>query len=145
MRVINSFRKEYFFLSNFYERPLVFDGITYPTSEHAFQAQKTLDLSVRAWVASLEKPSDAKFEGGRLKLRTDWEGVKDRVMFDVVFQKFKQNPDLLKRLLDTKGVHLEEGNTWGDDYWGTINGGQGQNKLGVILMLVRDGYEWRDE
>ena len=42
--VINRFGGEYSFLSNFYQCTVTYDGITYGSSEAAFQAQKTLDI-----------------------------------------------------------------------------------------------------
>ena len=57
-------------------------------------------------------------------------------MREIVFEKFKQNPHLTKKLLDTGDVYLEEGNNWGDRIWGTVNG-VGRNELGKILMEVR--------
>ena len=44
MAKIDSFSGEYDFLSNFYSQEITYDGIKYPTNEHAFQAAKTLDL-----------------------------------------------------------------------------------------------------
>jgi hypothetical protein len=58
-------------------------------------------------------------------------------MFDIVWAKFSCNPHLLDKLLKTEGTYLEEGNWWGDEYWGTVEG-KGQNWLGKILMKVRD-------
>lgn len=66
----------------------------------------------------------------------DWEEVKDKVMYEIVLAKFTQNPDLKEKLLATGDEHLEEGNTWGDTTWGTVNG-IGENRLGIILMKVR--------
>ena len=40
---INSFRGDYFFLSNFYECPVTYQDITYPNNETAFQAQKCIN------------------------------------------------------------------------------------------------------
>ena len=48
-----------------------------------------------------------------------------------------QNAELRIKLLETGNEHLEEGNTWGDRIWGTVNG-VGQNRLGKILMRVRE-------
>ena len=45
MAKIDRFQDEYFFLSNFFERPVTFDGITYQNNEAAFQAQKTLEAT----------------------------------------------------------------------------------------------------
>lgn len=38
MNKITSFRDEYSFLSNFYQCPLKYKGVTYPNAEAAFQA-----------------------------------------------------------------------------------------------------------
>ena len=57
-------------------------------------------------------------------------------MFDLVLEKFKQNPELKQKLLETGNQELIEGNTWNDTFWGVCNG-QGQNWLGKILMLAR--------
>src|SRR6185503_14597055 len=43
MNNIDSFKDEYRFLSNFYPAPVQFDGIRFPTVEHAYQFARTLD------------------------------------------------------------------------------------------------------
>ena len=70
-------------------------------------------------------------------MRSDWEEVKNKVMYEIVLAKFTQNSDLKEKLLATGDEHLEEGNTWGDTIWGTVDG-VGENRLGKILMRVRD-------
>jgi ribA/ribD-fused uncharacterized protein len=132
---INSFRNEYFFLSNFYEAPVTYEGLTYQNNEAAFQAQKCADPKEREVFTTLN-PSEAKRTGRKVHLRKDWEQIKVSVMSDIVMAKFKQNPDLTKMLLDTGDAYLEEGNNWGDRIWGTVDG-QGANCLGVILMETR--------
>ena len=134
--MINYFDGEYAFLSNFYECQVIFDGITYQSSEAAFQAQKTLDLSERKRIATLT-PGQSKRAGRKLNLRPDWESAKTKTMYEICKAKFMQNPDLKEKLLETGAEHLEEGNTWGDTFWGTVNG-IGKNRLGCILMQVRE-------
>lgn len=134
--LINSFRGKYFFLSNFYSVPIVYDGISYQNNEAAFQAQKTISKESRRSFQHLN-PSQAKAKGRRVQLRNDWEEVKDNIMYEIVKTKFIQHSELRKRLIDTGCSFLEEGNTWGDKYWGTVNS-IGKNKLGKILMKVRD-------
>lgn len=134
--MINEFRGPYYFLSNFYEAPVTWNSITYRNNEAAFQSAKTNDIVVRKTFATMD-PSTAKREGRRVALRPDWEEVKYQVMYEICLAKFIQNSELRERLLATGDEYLEEGNTWGDRTWGTVNG-QGNNRLGKILMQVRD-------
>lgn len=124
------------FMSNFYPSQIVYEGVTYPSVEHAFQAAKTHDKKLRKWISSLNKPADAKKEGRNLKLREDWEQVKNDIMKELVRLKFKCHPSLRQKLLDTGDSYLEETNTWGDTYWGVCRG-KGKNVLGKLLMEVR--------
>lgn len=133
---IDSFRGEYFFLSNFYEAPVTYDGLTYQSNEAAFQAQKCTDPKERELFTTLN-PSEAKRAGRSVQLRKDWEQIKVSVMADIVKAKFEQNSDLAQKLLATGDAYLEEGNDWGDRIWGTVNG-QGANCLGNILMDTRE-------
>ncbi len=60
-------------------------------------------------------------------------------MLYCVLDKFTRNPQLREMLLATGDKYLEETNHWGDKYWGVdYKTGVGFNKLGVILMDVRD-------
>jgi len=122
------------YLSNFWISGFHWKDKWWPTSEHAYQAMKAIDEFDRERIRNLPEPRDAKKAGKTVKMR------KDEVMEEVVFAKFDQNKDLKEKLLATGDAHLEEGNTWKDVYWGVCppGSGNGQNKLGVILMKVRD-------
>lgn len=133
--MIKEFRGDYYFLSNFYEAPVTWDGITYRNNEAAFQSAKLEDKMAREQFATLD-PSSAKRLGRRVLLRSDWEQIKYNIMQEICMAKFTQNEDLREKLVATGDKYLEEGNTWGDKIWGTVNG-QGQNMLGKILMGVR--------
>ena len=134
--MINSFRDEYFFLSNFYEADVEYKGLVYKNNEAAFQAQKVLDDEVKCSFCDLN-PSMAKRKGRRVALLSDWNDLKFDIMYEICLAKFSQHEDLKQKLLDTKDKHLEEGNNWGDRIWGTVNG-KGQTHLGKILMRVRE-------
>lgn len=134
--MINDFRGKYFFLSNFYEVPIEYDGIYYFNSEAAFQAQKTTDLKIHHVFADLNA-SEAKKMGRKVSLRPDWEQVKETIMYDICKAKFSQNISLKQRLLDTGNEELVEENNWGDKTWGKVNG-EGKNLLGKILMRIRE-------
>ena len=144
--MIKKFDGEYAFLSNFALSPIVYEGIVYPTVEHAFQAAKTLDMTQRFEIANLETPGAAKRAGRQVKLREDWEEVKEQVMEDCLRAKF-QDPGLREQILLTGDEFLIEGTTWHDQYWGICTcdkcGGNGRNRLGYLLMKIRE--EIRDE
>lgn len=136
MDKIASFRGENYFLSNYYSAPVTYDGITYKNNEAAFQAQKCQNKDDRILFSQLS-PNEAKPLGRHVDLRSDWEEVKTQIMYEIVFAKFSQNEDLKRKLLATGDRLLEEGNTWGDRIWGTVNG-KGENRLGKILMKIRE-------
>jgi ribA/ribD-fused uncharacterized protein len=141
--VIRQFHGEYSFLSNFHPSPIEFEGIVYPTVEHAFQAAKSNDQEERRVIAAKETPGKAKRAGGRRGIIKDfdfdaWEAKKVEVMTSLCRLKF-EDPDL-RALLKATGDHeLQEGNSWNDTFWGvSLKTGKGSNTLGHILMKIRD-------
>ena len=142
MRVIDDFHGEYHFLSNFYVHPLQYNGMTWRTSEHAFQAAKAADPVEMMAIKMAPTPGRAKKLGGKeyCRKREDWEDVKIDVMRGVVKSKFS-DPELAAKLLATGDAELIEGNTWYDTVWGQVRDEDGnwvgENHLGKILMEVR--------
>jgi ribA/ribD-fused uncharacterized protein len=132
------------FLSNFWPVPsaLVLAGtdLKFTTVEHAYQAAKVTPgnrtLLEHIWDAPT--PGQAKRRGREVPIRAGWDGMKLAVMENLVRQKFDpaKNPHLWRLLVSTGDAVLEEGNKWGDRFWG-VCGGTGENHLGKILMKVR--------
>lgn len=139
---IKSFTGEHAFLSNFHPSPITYEGITYPTLEHAFQATKTRDPVIRQAIADKKTPGQAKRAGGKQGIIRDfnfeeWENKKIFVMEHLCRLKF-QNPTLEAQLAATGDATLEEGNSWNDTFWGvSLRTGKGRNELGRILMHIR--------
>jgi ribA/ribD-fused uncharacterized protein len=133
---ITSFSGDYEFLSNFYESKITYEGITYPTLEHAFQAAKTLDKNERLEVSKQMTPGEAKHMGRKLHLRPDWEDIKIDVMEELLAMKFVYASTLCDLLVKTGDAELIEGNTWNDKFWGECKG-EGLNWLGKLLMKRR--------
>lgn len=137
MKLIQSFTKDNFFLSNFYICPVTYEDVEYPSSEHAYQAAKSLDIDVRLAVRKKVTPGKAKQLGRALVVRSDWDEVKVSVMKDILKAKFFPTGYLANKLLETKDAMLIEGNTWGDSFWGVYNN-FGTNMLGKLLMQIRE-------
>jgi ribA/ribD-fused uncharacterized protein len=134
---ITSFKGAYSFLSNFYSVEIEYDGIVYPSVEHAYQAAKTDDLEYRSMIAEASTPAKAKKLGSIVPLRHHWDLVKITVMKKLLQQKFS-DPVLFDKLRATAPAKLVEGNWWGDKFWGVHIDGQGYNWLGILLMEIRD-------
>lgn len=136
-----SFRKEdpdYGFMSNFYPYSIVdYDGLYWPSTEHYYAAHKTLDHT--AWIAfqKEEDPAKVKKMGRALAIRPDWLSVREDVMREALGLKFAPGTTMAQLLLDTGEHYLHERAPW-DDYWGGGKDGQGQNRLGWLLMERRD-------
>jgi N-glycosidase YbiA len=126
--------------SNFSAHGFVLDDLYWPTSEHYFQAQKFAGTPRVEQIRGLNKPKEAANMGRdrSFPLRSDWETVKDEVMRQAVLAKFRTHGDIRAILLGTGDEDLVE-NAPGDYYWGCGQDGTGQNKLGLILMEVRQG------
>jgi hypothetical protein len=135
--------------SNFSRHGFELDGYWWPTSEHYFQAQKFVDTD-RLWfdkIREVKMPKDAANMGRespadtlrerRHLLRQDWEEVKDEIMQQAVLQKFSTHADIREILLNTGDELLVE-NARNDYYWGCGADGSGNNKLGEILVIVRE-------
>ena len=134
--MIDKFDGEYAFLSNFYYSPFMFQGRQYPTVEHFFQAHKAKTYEDFISVLVEPTPKGAKQVGRKIKMREDWEMVKDTIMLEGLRAKFSIK-GLREKLLATGDEELIEGNHWHDTYWGVCNG-VGKNKLGKMLMQVRE-------
>lgn len=137
--MINGFTGRYSFLSNFYIYPIVWRERILKSSEHAYQGEKAVDDLDREMIYQAATPADAKRLGSPKKLKhiiPDWDSLKDGIMLQVLRAKFS-NSELRKFLLDTDDEELVEKNWWGDIYWGVCNG-RGKNKLGKLLMQVRE-------
>lgn len=159
-----STRGKYGFLSNFYPAPFnaESDGssLRWRTSEHYFQAMKTMDLKRREVIRNSTSPSSAASLGRDKELtqiRDDWDSpvdtvqankaassigvphltVKDLVMLDAITYKFRQNQSLANLLLQTKPHSLVEESPV-DYYWGVGKDNSGKNMLGLLLVYLRD-------
>jgi ribA/ribD-fused uncharacterized protein len=135
--------KPYGAFSNLYRREIVFEGETYPTSEHAYQAGKPRKEAVRAWLLAAPSPSLLAMAAHGLyvwDIQPDWSKTKFDRMKRVLQAKFSQHEDLAKLLLSTGEARLVEAATVDNlvnRTWGEVDG-VGKNMLGKLLMEVRE-------
>ncbi len=133
-------------------------------TEQFFQAMKSVDPIVQEYVrTTLKRPDQAKtYCSQQVQLRPDWEHavlgfteealknlsddqglvverVKDHFMYQALTAKFTQHTDLGQVLLGTGDALLVEDTqkVGSDPYWGNGPSGNGLNKLGRMLVLVR--------
>jgi ribA/ribD-fused uncharacterized protein len=125
--------------SNFSPHPISLKGKTWPTSEHYFQAQKFSGNEQEEAIRLSKSPMIAARMGrSRVQpLRGDWESVKDDVMREALKAKFAQHASLRALLLSTGDADLIE-HTTDDSYWADGGNGTGKNRLGKLLMELRE-------
>jgi N-glycosidase YbiA len=146
-------RTAFRFLSHFWPSPVELDGEVWPTVEHYYQSQKSLDPEYRAAIRDAGRPGRAKqlaappeatsrqskrswFKKTGNLPRPDWHDVKLDIMRRADHAKYFQNPQLGALLLATGDAELVEDSP-GEPYWGTGQDGQGLNWAGRVLMEVR--------
>ncbi|CAG7581733.1 MAG: COG3236 protein [uncultured marine phage] len=138
--MIEQFKGEYRWMSNFYECEVEYGGITYPSVENFYVAMKTTDLDQRKYISTLTAGQSKRF-GRELemegKLRENWTDLKVSIMKYGLEEKFSKEP-FKTMLLETEDEEIQEGNTWGDTFWGVdLETKEGKNVLGKMIMQIR--------
>lgn len=132
-------REPYGEFSNFSPHPIKLQGKTWPTSEHYFQAQKFAGTQYEDEIRQAKSPMIAARLGRSRKqpLRNDWEASKENIMREALRAKFTQHLELRSLLLSTGEATIVE-HTENDNYWGDGGDGSGRNRLGILLMELRE-------
>jgi predicted NAD-dependent protein-ADP-ribosyltransferase YbiA (DUF1768 family) len=160
MQIIKEFQGPFRFLSNFGDGEAEYDNVVYKGREYAYQAAKALPnfslidldekgevkiVNYREAIKACETSGKAKRLGKRAKLRPGWYEMRYAVMEEIVYNAFSRNLELKKELLGTGEAILQEGNLWGDTYWGIdLRTGKGENNLGKILLPELPGHRAED-
>jgi GTP cyclohydrolase II len=130
-------------LSNFYRCNVTVHGLTFASSEAAYQAGKLQSPGARALLAAATTAEEAwsMFHGPRkvFDTPTDWDDRRVAVMRHVLHAKFTGNPELGAKLLATGAAYLVENCPHKQgDFWADNGDGTGQNRLGTMLMELRE-------
>ncbi|MGB1204910.1 MAG: NADAR family protein [Chitinophagales bacterium] len=143
----------HFCLSQWFELPFEFEGVTYKTAEHWMMAEKAKlfkDMEIYDKILQSQTPAEAKALGRQVRHFKTEIWLQHR--FDIVKKgnvlKFGQNEKFKKYLLQTGERILVEASPvdciWGiglgkdDDTIGDVRTWRGLNLLGFAMMEARD-------
>lgn len=128
--------------SNTYTCQLVIDGITYRSVEHAYQAMKHPHLaSIILEEVDPEKVPNILIDEPDPE---GWDQQKLDVMYQLINAKVRQNKNVYKMLMASRGwLIYEDDPSDNTSFWGIAQNGMGENWVGRILMEIR--YELQTE
>lgn len=140
MKQIRFFLDQYYLFSNYSALPIIYNGVKYPTSEHAYQTNKfSNNIKISTLIKNAQSPSEAK----RLSIvykkeqREDWDNVKLSVMTEIIYEKARQHEEIRRKLLETNDAEIIE-NSMLDYFWGCGKNDSGQNNMGKLWMKIRE-------
>ena len=117
------------YLATYSNHSFTVNGVFYKTSEHYYQSKKFTNEEVIKKILNAETPKEASTIGRdrNNKKIENWKQIKKDIMFDAVYYKFKQNKDIMKKLLDTGNEEIIE-ETVKENYWGCGPNKDGEKK-----------------
>lgn len=124
--------------SNFSAYQVEYNGVLYPTSEHAYQAAKFTDEDLKEKVKNARSSYEAFMmtQDMKDKYRPDWYNVRVDIMEEIIRAKIDQHPHVLKKLRDSEDREIVEASHL-DAFWGWGPNKDGENHLGKIWMKLR--------
>lgn len=135
--------KEFYVFDNFSSFQVDWKGVVWATSEHAYQAAKFLDVDeeIVEKIKMARSAHDAQkiANENKDKRPKNWDSIKIGIMKEILRNKIKQHPYVLKKLLQSGNREIIE-DSWRDNRWGWGQDRKGQNLLGKIWMELRKEF-----
>lgn len=131
---------KWYFLSNFAAFKVLWHGIWWMTSEHAYQAAKFWGNEL---LVEKIKNAPSAHEAFKIARAHDceklpyWDGIKVSVMKQIVLAKHDQHPYIQRKLQETGEAEIIEDSPT-DSFWGRGPDWKGENHLGKIWMEIRE-------
>lgn len=127
------------YLASYSDHGFYLNGVFYKTVEHYYQSEKVSDSDVKEKIIAAATPKEASIIGRdrSIKIKKDWDNLRNDVMYKGVYEKFKQNKDIQIKLLQTGTEDIVE-ETVDEYYWGCGKKHTGENNFGIILCKVRE-------
>ena len=126
------------YLSNFAEFDFYSEGVHWKTSEHYYQAHKFSNEKIIREIIEAPTPqraADLAYMHAD-EMVENWEKIKEEIMYKAIENKFEQNLNIKKLILDTRDELLIEAAD-DDGYWGYGCEKKGKNRLGSLIMKYR--------
>lgn len=155
----NKMENYYFFwgkesyLSQFFKRNIIIDGITFSCCEQYMMYKKALlfgDYEIAMQILSKSSPKDMKALGRKVRGFNEevWKQHREQIVYEGNFAKFTQHQDLKALLLSNKDCIFVEASPY-DTVWGIglrasdpkakhKSTWRGSNLLGYIITYIRD-------
>ncbi len=151
--------EEYGCFSNWYMSPFMYGRKEYNCVEQYMMAQKVClggrhDLEEK--IMGSDDPAKIKSYGSKenfsefMKIKSIWDKNSRYIVKRAIRAKFIQNPDLLEKLMGTGQSLICEcagkDRVWGigininDPSWKYVKNWNGENRLGITLMELRDEF-----
>lgn len=139
--VIGFYEREFYCFSNFSSFSVRWKGRLWPTSEHAYQASHFMNdhskLVEQIFRANSAHEAYKIAKNNVDKVPEDWENRKIKIMESICKNKLRQNPYVMKKLLQTGNKKIVEDSPK-DDFWGWGLNRHGRNELGKVWMKLRE-------
>lgn len=153
IRCFHNPEEENGYLSNWYLSDFRIDSIKFSSTEQYMMYKKAIvfnDNKIAKEILETTDVSKIKALGRQVSNYNDkyWNGVRQIIIYKGLLEKFSQNKDLKKRLLNTGndilaecavqdkiwgiGLSMKDVNRWDMEKW------RGENLLGFALMMVRE-------
>ncbi|KAI6657309.1 hypothetical protein LOD99_57 [Oopsacas minuta] len=121
-------------------QPFALEGHHWWSVQHYYQTQKYPNCPLVVDQILKTASPEAAFKIGTDRKNShlmveNWDSIREGVMLKALRAKFCDDP-LRTLLLSTENKNIINNN--GNEFWGTGKDGNGQNKLGNLLMKVRD-------
>lgn len=136
---IGFYEREYYVFSNFSAFAIMWKGKYCMTTEHAYHTEKFEDEIMKEEIRKTMSAHDSQKLSHiyKDKYKKDWGHVKVGIMKEILHEKVRQHPYVMKKLLESGDRELIE-DSWRDDFWGWGPNKDGQNMLGKLWMQVRE-------
>lgn len=141
------YEHDFYVLSNFSAFRLQWCGISFDTSEAAYQWEK---FPGHYQLQELIRRANSAHEAFKLAedsyylRRPDWDDVKVDIMRNILRAKVEQHSYVRRKLLVTGDRELIE-DSWRDAFWGWGPNRDGKNMLGKLWMEIRAELRTKDQ